>query len=865
MGCTSSSSAAIEGPSSEWSSQAQKLRQDVTGKVCVTALDFIRSPHYSHSFQNLDARPEQPDEVPKQNPPEHETGNLSKKDTVDANLIVTASSGKFSVDPRSNNEPSPEVTETVSRDLSASPSKETEEKTSNGSASKATTEMVEVANVDRAQVTEESTDVNEQKTSSGTIVSDADASGGKTTGSIADTDPSGDTSSRAKSVPNAAKESPENATLEQNEILEAAPKESKVENDGESAADVKTSETEDAKTHHDVSGDRFSAACLPAKSDTPVNEAENGKDASTSKEKSAVKAFIQKIELENNQQTKGTVVESDSETSTVKFESSETPHASKTETNTQNEEEEVPSGFEAEIQTGASKNQINETSAEREGKEEVATMVDDGDLKADLASEADQTFEDNVNKIESSDATDTIDVKGPNGVAEGKLQNEADAECNDSSDKLKDGEDEVIVDSEGSKEEATAINLSLETKQVQNFPSEEALVHEKVDIHSVTEHDEMVVEAPTEESQESGTEPVQNVVASIEATAEECHDEEFDAEAAQAIDETPAEESRDEELEIEPATPEFEQKMIVDETVKAHAGESHYGEDNADAHEAKVFDEPVEASLNVSHDELATSSVDKDPVLDVSPNESVEATSNDAVVHSRRSEDNDAGKLTNKFDENSVETDNNKEASEAASKQEAEPNLTAETPSTTGNPTNGDASIPKKKKKKRKNRKRRKKKKSGTSPVSEDVENVDEDDDDGQSDSSDDQRLRISELLNVDPWSCDNAEAKAGFSELDILIGENPKLCAETYKLDSFNESVYPLSALCSIGAPLELVTKCIDAYEEALSEKDPWIGNPLHYACAYKASLPIVEAIVNKRPACLAEVNEFKRLPLHM
>jgi hypothetical protein len=184
-----------------------------------------------------------------------------------------------------------------------------------------------------------------------------------------------------------------------------------------------------------------------------------------------------------------------------------------------------------------------------------------------------------------------------------------------------------------------------------------------------------------------------------------------------------------------------------------------------------------------------------------------------------------------------------------------------------------------KKKKKKKNRKKHNKKKKAATPAAARAEDAvdDENENTGFVDTAagtdddkmdeveicEDEKLRFTNLLNIDPWSSD--DDNVDFSELERLVETYPQFCAETHKLDAFNESVYPLSALCSIGAPVELVMKCIAAYNGALSEKDPWIGNPLHYACAYKATLPVAEALVQKRPDCLKETNQFRRLPLHM
>jgi len=71
--------------------------------------------------------------------------------------------------------------------------------------------------------------------------------------------------------------------------------------------------------------------------------------------------------------------------------------------------------------------------------------------------------------------------------------------------------------------------------------------------------------------------------------------------------------------------------------------------------------------------------------------------------------------------------------------------------------------------------------------------------------------------------------------------------------------------SLCALGASSSTIEKCYEAHKDAILERDAWIGTALHYACAYKSTVKIVEFLVGKESSALREVNQFKRMPLHM
>lgn len=117
-------------------------------------------------------------------------------------------------------------------------------------------------------------------------------------------------------------------------------------------------------------------------------------------------------------------------------------------------------------------------------------------------------------------------------------------------------------------------------------------------------------------------------------------------------------------------------------------------------------------------------------------------------------------------------------------------------------------------------------------------------------------------LINQDPW---NKESSVDDDRLGQIVDHHPQYCRKKYKFEGFNGSIYPLSALCALGASVTTIKKCYNAYADAITEADAWVGTSLHYACSYQAPLEVVEYLAKKNPFALKAVNQFKRLPLHM
>jgi hypothetical protein len=118
-------------------------------------------------------------------------------------------------------------------------------------------------------------------------------------------------------------------------------------------------------------------------------------------------------------------------------------------------------------------------------------------------------------------------------------------------------------------------------------------------------------------------------------------------------------------------------------------------------------------------------------------------------------------------------------------------------------------------------------------------------------------------LLNHDPWG-----EKVLFDDGAIreVIEEDYRICERMYKFESIDDdSTYPLSMLCALGADVDTVRLCYDAYTEALAYNEGWIGTPLHYACAYQAPLEVVRFLVAKRPRLAGTVNRMGRSPMHL
>jgi hypothetical protein len=116
--------------------------------------------------------------------------------------------------------------------------------------------------------------------------------------------------------------------------------------------------------------------------------------------------------------------------------------------------------------------------------------------------------------------------------------------------------------------------------------------------------------------------------------------------------------------------------------------------------------------------------------------------------------------------------------------------------------------------------------------------------------------------LNLDPW---NKDVKLDDQQIINMIESNPALCSQKYSFEGFHGSVYPLSAMCALGATVPMIKKCYLAFPDAIKKADAWVGTSLHYACSYHASFQVVEYLAKKNPSALKAANQFNRFPLHM
>jgi hypothetical protein len=117
-------------------------------------------------------------------------------------------------------------------------------------------------------------------------------------------------------------------------------------------------------------------------------------------------------------------------------------------------------------------------------------------------------------------------------------------------------------------------------------------------------------------------------------------------------------------------------------------------------------------------------------------------------------------------------------------------------------------------------------------------------------------------LLNSDPW---DEGSQLDESKLLNCINCFPHYCSVKHSFEGFHGSIYPLSAICALGASLSTIKKCYQAFPDAITKADAWVGTCLHYACSYRAPFPVVEYLAKKNPLALKAVNQFSRLPLHM
>jgi Ankyrin repeats (3 copies)/Ankyrin repeats (many copies)/Ankyrin repeat len=122
---------------------------------------------------------------------------------------------------------------------------------------------------------------------------------------------------------------------------------------------------------------------------------------------------------------------------------------------------------------------------------------------------------------------------------------------------------------------------------------------------------------------------------------------------------------------------------------------------------------------------------------------------------------------------------------------------------------------------------------------------------------------KLYKRLNHDPW---DRFKKFNDGEVLNFLEEHPETAAIQYDFEFFSGHLFPLSVLCALGASsLSTIQRAYHAFPPALDECDPWIGTPLHYACAHKAKSSVVSFLMDQRPDMLRAKNQFERTPLHM
>jgi ankyrin repeat protein len=117
-------------------------------------------------------------------------------------------------------------------------------------------------------------------------------------------------------------------------------------------------------------------------------------------------------------------------------------------------------------------------------------------------------------------------------------------------------------------------------------------------------------------------------------------------------------------------------------------------------------------------------------------------------------------------------------------------------------------------------------------------------------------------LLNHDP-----CEKNVFFDDEVIrqVIQTDPKVCQRQYQFECIYGKVHPLSMLCALGADLQTICLCYEAYPQALAVNDESFGTPLHYACAHKAPSQVVKFLLQKHPSLASTTNQVGQSPMHL
>jgi len=135
-------------------------------------------------------------------------------------------------------------------------------------------------------------------------------------------------------------------------------------------------------------------------------------------------------------------------------------------------------------------------------------------------------------------------------------------------------------------------------------------------------------------------------------------------------------------------------------------------------------------------------------------------------------------------------------------------------------------------------------------------------DDDENKDGMNEAEDEIFSLLNLDPRKSDSKE-KFKFRERAVLVMArlNSSAFQRKYKMKGYwidpEKTVFPLTAVCALGASLSAIKKVYDVYPAAAFDA-------LRQCSAHKFPLPVVKFIVESQPQVLDQVDNSGRTVLH-
>ena len=105
------------------------------------------------------------------------------------------------------------------------------------------------------------------------------------------------------------------------------------------------------------------------------------------------------------------------------------------------------------------------------------------------------------------------------------------------------------------------------------------------------------------------------------------------------------------------------------------------------------------------------------------------------------------------------------------------------------------------------------------------------------------------------------ANATASVQVLAVLLAANPDAVRET---ESKQQSL-PLHYACAFRAPLDSVSALLRSHREAVRVRDLAGNLPLHLAVLYKAPHDVVELLLDEYPEAISLPDAKERLPLHL